>query len=392
MDNQEIKIQAKAILEEIIAIRRHIHEHPELSFQETNTALFIEKKLNEFGINTVRCTPTGIVAVISPDNTYEKMECIALRADLDALPIKENTGLPYSSKNEGIMHACGHDVHTATLLGVAKLVQQNRNKLTKIVKFIFQPGEELLPGGASLMIKESVLNNPKVDKIIALHVFPELEVGKVGFKSGMYMASTDELHITIKGKGGHAAMPHQVIDPIVIASSIVLNLQQIVSRKCDPKIPCVLSFGHFEGIGATNVIPDAVHLKGTFRTMDEIWRNEAHLFIKKQIEEMSTSMGGKAVVDIRKGYPFLVNDEQTTENAREIATKLIGAENVVELPIRMTAEDFSYYSQEVPACFFRLGVRNEAKKAIYGVHNSQFAVDEEAMLTGMIVFLGVVFN
>ncbi|MEO9258535.1 MAG: amidohydrolase [Crocinitomicaceae bacterium] len=391
MDNQEIKIQAKAILEEIIAIRRHIHEYPELSFQETKTALFVEKKLQEFGIKTVRCTPTGIVAVISPENTHEKMECIALRADLDALPIKENTGLPYSSKNEGVMHACGHDVHTATLLGVAKLVQQNRNKLTKIVKFIFQPGEELLPGGASLMIKEGVLNNPKVDRIIALHVFPELEVGKVGFKSGMYMASTDELHVTIQGKGGHAAMPHQVIDPIVIASSIVLNLQQIVSRKCDPKIPCVLSFGHFEGIGATNVIPDAVHLKGTFRTMDEAWRNEAHLLIKKQIEEMSIAMGGKAIVDIRKGYPFLVNDEQITESAREIAKKLIGADNVVELPIRMTAEDFSYYSQEVPACFFRLGVRNESIKAIYGVHNSQFAVDEEAMLTGMMVLLGIVF-
>jgi len=391
MDNQEIKTQAKAILEEIIAIRRQIHEYPELSFQETKTALFVEKKLQEFGIKTARCTPTGIVAIISPDNTAEKMECIALRADLDALPIKENTGLPYASKNEGIMHACGHDVHTATLLGVAKLVQQNRNKLTKIVKFIFQPGEELLPGGASLMIKAGVLNNPKVDRIIALHVFPELEVGKVGFKSGMYMASTDELHVTIEGKGGHAAMPYQVIDPIVIASSIVLNLQQIVSRKCDPKIPCVLSFGHFEGIGATNVIPDAVHLKGTFRTMDEAWRTEAHLLIQKQIEEMSIAMGGKAIVDIRKGYPFLVNDEQTTENAREITKKLIGAENVVELPIRMTAEDFSYYSQEVPACFFRLGVRNEAKKAIYGVHNSQFAVDEEAMLTGMIVFLGIVF-
>lgn len=391
MDNQEIKIQAKAILEEIIAIRRHIHEYPELSFQETNTALFVEKKLHEFGIDTVRCTPTGIVAIIYPENTHEKMECIALRADIDALPIKENTGLTYASKNDGIMHACGHDVHTATLLGVAKIVQQNRNKLTKIVKFIFQPGEELLPGGASLMIKEGVLNNPKVDRIIALHVFPELEVGKVGFKSGMYMASTDELHVTIEGKGGHAAMPHQVIDPIVIASSIVLNLQQIVSRKCDPKIPCVLSFGHFEGIGATNVIPDAVHLKGTFRTMDEAWRNEAHLLIKKQIEEMSIAMGGKAIVDIRKGYPFLVNDEKITENAREIAKKIIGADNVVELPIRMTAEDFSYYSQEVSACFFRLGVRNQAKKAIYGVHNNQFAVDEDAMLTGMIVFLGIVF-
>lgn len=392
MNQTTITEQTANILDEIIAIRRHIHQHPELSFEEFETANFVEKKLIEFGLTPARCTQTGLVATVYPENYNQNDGCIALRADMDALPIHEETNLPYASQNKGVMHACGHDVHTAILLGVAKIIQQNKNALKKAVKFIFQPGEETLPGGASLMIKENVLKNPTVEQIYGLHVFPELEVGKIGFKKGMYMASTDEIYITIHGKGGHGAMPHQNIDPIFIGSSIVLNLQSIVSRKCDPKIPCVLSIGHFEAIGATNVIPNKAILKGTFRTMGEKWRAEAHQLIQEQVENMATSMGAKAEIEIKKGYPFLVNDKTITEKAQQNAEQLLGKENIVELPIRMTAEDFSYYSQEIPACFFRLGVRNEKINAVYGVHNSQFCIDEQAILVGMKAFLSIVFQ
>lgn len=392
MNNTEIKQQTAAILDEIIAIRRHIHQNPELSFKEIETANFVERKLQEFGLSSVRCTPTGVVATVFPENKIENTSCVALRADMDALPIQEETDLSFASKNTGMMHACGHDVHTATLLGVAKIVQQNKSKLKQAVKFIFQPGEEMLPGGASLMIKEGVLQNPKVNQIYALHVFPELNVGKVGFKSGMYMASTDEIYITVIGKGGHGAMPHQLVDPIFIASSIVVNLQAIVSRKCDPKIPSVLSIGHFEALGATNVVPNKAVLKGTFRTMDEKWRERAHQLIQQEVEKIASAHGAKAVIEIRKGYPFLVNDEKTTEKTCLLAQSILGVENVVELPIRMTAEDFSYYTQTIPACFFRLGVRNDEINAVYGVHHSKFKIDEQAILVGMDVFLKIVFS
>jgi amidohydrolase len=391
MDKQEISKQIQAILDEIIGFRRYIHQHPELSFEEYETATFVEQKLAEWGIVSKRMAKTGVVATIYPNQQENTNTCIAFRADLDALPIQEETYLPYASQKKGIMHACGHDVHTAILLGVAKLTHQNKANLLRAVKFIFQPGEEKLPGGASLMIEEGVLTTPKVEQIFALHVFPELASGKIGVKSGMYMASTDEIYITVEGKGGHGAMPHQNIDPVLIGSAIVLNLQQIVSRKCDPKIPSVLSFGRFEALGASNVIPDVAYLQGTFRTMDEKWRQEAHQLIEAQVQAIAQSYGGNAHVEIKKGYPFLVNDFQSTLHVQAIAGQLLGEDQVIQLPIRMTAEDFSFYSQNVPACFFRLGVRNEEIQAIYGVHNSKFAVDENAIETGMKIFLGIVF-
>ncbi len=386
----QIKEITKEILEEIIAIRRHIHQNPELSFQEHKTSIFIQEKLTEYGVSFENnIVDTGIVALITPNTPTEK--CIALRADMDALPIQEANDVSYKSLNEGIMHACGHDVHSAMLLGVAKALSQLKDKLTVSVKLIFQPGEEKLPGGASLMIKENVLENPTVSEIYALHVFPELEVGKIGLKSGMYMASCDEIRMTVKGKGGHGAMPHQNIDPILISSHLIIALQQIISRNCPPQIPSVLSFGRIEGLGATNVIPDEVKLEGTFRTMNEEWRSTAHKRIREQSEQLVQSMGGTIDVDIQVGYPYLENDPDLTEKARKKGISFLGEENVVDLPLRLTGEDFAYFSQKIPATFIRVGVRNEAKGIVYPVHNKNFDIDENAILIGMQTLLTQIF-
>ncbi|WP_070138242.1 M20 metallopeptidase family protein [Crocinitomix algicola] len=385
-----IKTESEAIFEEVVAIRRHIHSHPELSFKEFETSAFIAKKLSSWGIAFEdRIVETGIIALIEGQNSED--HCIGLRADMDALPIAEESNASYKSQNEGIMHACGHDVHTAILLGTAKILYGNRHLLKTKVKLIFQPGEEQLPGGANLMIKEGALENPKVDEIYALHVFPELEVGKVGLKEGMYMASCDEIRITVNGKGGHGAMPHQNIDPILIASHLIVSLQQVVSRNCPPTIPSVLSFGRIEGLGATNVIPDTVSIEGTFRTMNEEWRKEAHVKIKRIANHLVEGMGGTVDVDIQVGYPYLENDAAVTRKAKEKCISFFGEDNVVDLPLRMTGEDFAYYSQKIPATFIRIGVRNEAKGIIYPVHNKRFDIDENALKIGIQTLLSQVF-
>lgn len=377
------------IFDDVVMFRRHIHQHPELSFQETETADFIEKQLSELTFS--RYCKTGLSTTILANHT-DHNSCIALRADIDALPIVEKTDLPFASKNYGVMHACGHDMHTAILMGVAKIVQRHRDKLSKNVKFIFQLGEEKLPGGASMMIDAGVLENPKVDEMYGLHVFPELETGKVGFRSGPYMASCDEIYVTIHGKGGHAALPHKIIDPIFIASQIVTQAQSIVSRCADPTIPSVLSFGHFEAIGSTNIIPENAILKGTFRTMNEVWRAQAHQLFRDLVQNTVDSYGAKADVKIEIGYPFLVNHERTTSYAKNIAENVLGMDNVIELPIRMTAEDFSYYSQKVPATFFRLGVTPIHSDSYFGLHNNKFNPDEAAMKVGMKTMLSIVFG
>lgn len=378
--------ETKNLLAEIVAIRQHLHQHPELSFEEYQTAEFISNKLNDWGIAHKKgVVKTGIIAQIEPNKPVDK--CIALRADIDALPIQEANEVTYKSQNNGVMHACGHDVHSAILMGTAKILNQHKDKLNSSVKLIFQPGEEKLPGGASLMIKEGVLENPKVDEIYALHVFPELEVGKIGLKSGMYMASCDEIRMTIKGKGGHGAMPHQIIDPILISSHLIVSLQQIVSRKCPPTIPSVLSFGRIEGLGATNVIPNEVKLEGTFRTMDENWRKEAHEHIRTISYDLVKSMGGGIEIDIQVGYPYLENNPALTQKAAQKAISFFGEDRVIDLPLRMTGEDFAYYSQKIPATFIRIGVKNEAKGIIYPVHNNRFDIDNEALAIGMQTFL-----
>lgn len=382
---ENIRNKATALYDKIRETREYLHANPELSYEEFKTMEFVYERLTDIGLSPMKNVGgTGVTALISNDKFDENTPCIALRADLDALPIQEQNDVPYCSTNKGVMHACGHDVHTSVLLGVAEILTSMKDELSQPVKLIFQPGEEKNPGGATLMIKDGVLQNPEVKKMYALHVFPELPAGEVGFKEGLYMASCDEIHLTIHGKGGHGAMPHQCIDPIVIGASLITQLQQIVSRACDPKVPCVLSFGHFEAIGATNVIPDKAHLKGTFRTMNEEWRAEAHHLIQERTISLVESYGAKAELEISKGYPFLMNDSKVTAEHREKVIDALGQQHVHELPIRMTAEDFSYYSQEVPVCFYRLGVRNEEKGIIYGVHHPKFDIEPTALITGMI--------
>lgn len=378
-----IQNKAAALLERAIEHRVHLHQNPELSFEEYKTMDYVSDVLTQLGIQHEKgIAGTGVVAYLQGRFDIETPH-VVLRADLDALPILEQTGAVYASKKEGVMHACGHDVHTATLLAAIEILKSCENDLKHPVMFVFQPGEEKAPGGASLMIAEGVLRKRPVKSMYALHVFPELEFGKVGFKSGLYMASCDEVHITVKGKGGHAAMPHACIDPIQIGAELVRNLPLALHRNCDPKIPMVFSIGHFEALGATNVIPDTAHIKGTFRTMNEEWRAEALEQIKCYCEALSQSSRAEVELKIVHGYPYLENNPEVTEELRAKAITQLGEDRVVELPIRLTAEDFSFYSQEVPCCFFRLGVRNEEKGIVYGVHHPKFDIDHRAMQTGM---------
>lgn len=375
-----VQQEAKNIAQEIIEIRRHLHAHPELSFQEYNTSAFIEKHLQSLKISYSKIAGTGLLALIEGKNPTKKT--IALRADIDALPIVEANDVPYKSTVEGVMHACGHDVHTSSLLGTAKILQTLKDNFEGTIKLLFQPGEEKMPGGASLMIKEGALTNPAPESIIGQHVMPFIPVGKVGFRSGMYMASTDELYFTVKGKGGHGAMPEKNIDPVLITSHIIVALQQVVSRNCDPKVPCVLSFGKVIANGATNIIPDEVKVEGTFRTMDEAWRAEAHKKMIKIAEGIAEAMGGVCEFTVLNGYPFLKNDPPLTNRAKKNAIEYLGEDNVVDLDLWMAAEDFSYYSQQVPACFYRLGTRNEEKGIISSVHTPTFDIDEKALEIG----------
>jgi amidohydrolase len=387
-----IQNKSQEIFKEVVAIRRHLHQHPELSFKEFETSKFVQSILDKWGINySTGIAGTGIIGIIAPSHKQVN-KCIGLRADLDALPIQEENETSYCSKNNGIMHACGHDVHTSMLLGALKIINENKEDLDCTVKFIFQPGEEKLPGGASLMINEGVLENPKVDEIYALHVFPELEVGKIGLRGGMYMASCDEIYMTVKGKGGHGAMPHQNIDPILTSAHILTALQQIISRQCPPTIPSVLSFGKIEGLGATNIIPNDVRLEGTFRTMNEDWRNTAHQLIEKQVTDIAHSFGATVDINIIKGYPFLQNDIKLTEKASFKLTAHFGIENVIKLPLRMTGEDFAFFAQKIPATFIRVGVKNETKGIIHPVHNSKFDIDERALNIGIETLLNLIYN
>lgn len=377
----ELTKGAEELYQWTVDIRRHLHRHPELSFQEYKTADFIEQKLREAGITQFeRKANTGISGIIEGKSGGP---VIALRADIDALPIQEQNTHGFQSENPGCMHACGHDVHTASLLGTLRLLRQFKDHLKGSVKFIFQPGEERLPGGAKLMIAEGVLENPRVQSMYGQHVMPLIDSGKVGFRSGLYMASADELYIRIKGKGGHAAHPHQNIDPVAVAAQVITSLQQLVSRLSKPAVPTVLSIGKVIANGATNIIPDEVYMEGTLRTFNEEWRMKAHEHIVHICHSVCDAFGATAEVDIRKGYPFLHNDEALSERSKEWAIELLGKEKVVDLEIWPAGEDFAYYSQELPSCFYRLGTRNEAKGITHMLHTPRFDADEEAFKTGI---------
>jgi amidohydrolase len=381
MLKEKIKSLAKAYKEEVIQTRRHLHANPELSFHEYKTAAYVKERLEEIGITKIESkADTGWAALIEGRNPGKNT--LALRADMDALPIIETNDVSYKSQNPGVMHACGHDAHTASLLGAAKILNEIKDQFEGTIKLIFQPGEEVAPGGASLMIRDKVLENPAPSGIIGQHVMPLIPVGKVGFRPGIYMASADELYITVKGKGGHGAMPETLIDPVLIASHMIVALQQVVSRAASPKIPSVLSFGRVEALGATNVIPNEVKIQGTFRTLDEPWRAKAHEKMLQIAHGIVEGMGGELHFEIRKGYPFLKNEPEMTARAKHAAQDYLGEENVLDLDIWMAAEDFAFYSQIVDGCFYRLGTRNEAKGIISGVHTPTFDIDEDALEIG----------
>lgn len=377
----KIKQLAKDYATEVVANRRYLHTNPELSFQEYNTAKFVAQKLKDIGLTPQEgIANTGVVALIEGRNPSSKV--IGLRADMDALPIFEKNDVPYKSQNEGVMHACGHDVHTSSLLGTAKILHQLRNEFEGTVKLVFQPAEEKAPGGASIMIKEGVLENPSPASMLGQHVAPNVPVGKIGFREGMYMASTDEIYMTIKGKGGHGAMPDQLIDPVLIASHVIVSLQQIISRNRKPANPSVLSFGRFIADGVTNVIPNEVTIQGTFRCMDEEWREDGLRRMKKMAEGITEAMGGVCEFEIVKGYPFLKNHPELTRRIKAEATAYMGAENIIDLDLWMAGEDFAFYSQVVDSCFYRLGTRNEARGIVSGVHTPTFDIDEAALEIG----------
>jgi len=388
MLKEKIQQLAKQYAEEFKAVRQHIHAYPELSYKEFETSKFVQQKLQGWNIPFEIKATTGVVGLIQGKNPGKKV--IALRADMDALPITEENNVPYKSLNQGVMHACGHDVHTTCLLGAAKILSELKEEWEGTVKLIFQPGEEKNPGGASLMIKDGVLENPKPEKIFALHVHPGMEVGQFSFRGGMIMASADEIYITIKAKGGHAASPHLTADTILIASHLIISLQQIVSRNNNPFNPSVLSITAFNGGNTTNVIPSEVKLMGTFRAMNEDWRFKAHELIKKQTVELTKMMGAEADIIIDVGYPFVLNDEQLNVVARKKAEEYAGTVNVTETELRMGAEDFAYYSHQMPACFFRLGAGNKVKGITSGVHTPTFNIDEGAIEAGigMMAWLG----
>jgi amidohydrolase len=378
---QKVRDLASAMKAELVAIRRHLHAHPELSYNEHNTADYVSNQLTAVGLEHSRISVTGITGILKgrkPGNG----PVIALRADMDALPIHELNEVPYISTNQGVMHACGHDFHMTSLLGTLRILKALEAEFSGEVKFIFQPAEELAPGGALMMINDGVLENPRPLNIIGQHVMPELPAGKIGFHSGMYMASVDEIYLTITGKGGHAAAPHQVIDPVIISSEILVMLQQLVSRRTNPLLPAVLSFGRFIADGVHNVIPDKVTIDGTLRTMDEKWRREAHELIRSTITEYATSMGAQADVYIKEGYPVLYNDPALTADTRKWTETFLGKEQVVDIPKWMAGEDFARYSHLLDACFYRLGVQYPSEEKVTPLHTATFDPDEEALVTG----------
>lgn len=376
-----IKHLAEEYFDEIVEIRRHLHRNPELSQEEFGTMQYVADKLRGFGLSPrTGIGKTGVMAMIEGRNP--KSYCVALRADYDALPLEECTGLPFASKNKGVMHACGHDMHTSSLLGAAKILTTMKDRFEGSVMLIFQPSEEKYPGGAFMMMEDGVFSERTPNEIYAFHCLPEMECGRIGMRKGKYMASTDELYLTVKGKGGHGGTPNLDIDPIVIASHIIVAMQQIVSRNADPTMPTILSFGKMVGLGRTNIIPDEVKIEGTIRTFDEKWRLDAHQRITSIAKGLAESMGGSCDVFIDFGYPYVFNDDDCTQRTHDNGVEYFGAENVDWLNLRMTAEDFAFFAQKIPACYYRIGVHIK-DTPITNLHRPNLMIDENSIRNAM---------
>ena len=392
IDQQHLISKFKAVFEKMCDYREHLHIHPELSYKEFKTAKFVKQTLKSIGLTDIQSIGgTGVITTIYAKHHSKKDKCIAFRADLDALPIQELNDVKYKSQNEGVMHACGHDVHTSILLGLAEVLWSFKDKLPQSVKLIFQPGEEVNPGGANLIIDGGGLKNPEVSKIFALHVFPDFEFGNCGFREGLYMASSDELHVTIKGKGGHGALKGQTINPMFMGAEFIIAAERYINTNSPKDTPSVINFGRFEALGSTNVIPEQALIKGTFRTMNEKWRTVAKAKLKDIAKKISEKYGGHIDLNISQGYPFLKNDPELTRSVKNLASITIGKDKVHDLELRMTAEDFAFYSHIVPVCFFRLGVGNISKGITYNVHHARFDIEPKSMYTGLEVFSSIAF-
>lgn len=385
----KIKALSNGIHQDIVQVRRHLHQYPELSFREYNTAAYIRSHLDNIGVSWRPIADTGVLAIIEGRSPGGRT--VALRADIDALPIHELNDVEYSSKNDGVMHACGHDFHTSSLLGTARIIHECRNDFAGTVKLLFQPGEEVLPGGATLMIKQGALQHPAPSAVIGQHAMPRIPAGKIGIRKGKHMASMDAIYVRIVGKGGHGAEPHNVVDPVLVASHLVVALQQIVSRKASPKEPCVLSFGKVIANGAVNVIPDEVYMEGTFRAMNETWREQALALIANMAEKLASSMGAQCTLRIERGYPLLINEERLTANIRQDAIDYLGEANVLDEEIWMASEDFAYYSQVTDSCFYLCGVGNAEKGVTSTLHSPTFNIDENVlgMSTGLMAYFAM---
>jgi amidohydrolase len=393
MNPEQLQQQLQALVPQIVAWRRQLHMHPEPSFKEYETMAYVSSVLSTYGIaHQKEIAGTGIVAYIAASHHDSQTPCLALRADLDALPIQEQNEVPYKSQVPGWMHACGHDVHTSILLGTAVLLQAHKENLKRPVKLIFQPGEEQNPGGASLMIDAGVLENPRVEELVALHVYPELPVGKIGLKEGLYMASSDEIHVEIEGVGGHGALPARFVNPIDVAIAWMQACQQFVKGNCPSAVPQVLTFGRFEALGSTNVVSATASVKGTFRTMDETWRAAVKSALQEKASEVAAQFGAKINVSIGEGYPFLMNDPILTNKVKGILADTIGPAQIETLGLRMTAEDFAFYSHHRPVCFFRLGTGFADKASNPAVHHPQFDIDENALEVGVKCMLAIALS
>ncbi len=389
-----IQVLAQKYYGDTVALRRHLHQHPELSYHEFKTQTFISETLKSYGIPHRYIANTGILALIESAKNAEK-QTTALRSDHDALPIFEANDISYKSKNAGVMHACGHDAHTAMNLTATRILWELRDKFEGTVKILFQPAEEFVKpdgtSGADMMINDGALMSPKPHSIVAQHVNPYLDFGKIALKSGNMMASVDTIKIRVMGQGGHGAQPHLCIDPVVVACQIVLALQHIVSRKANPMDATVLSIGRISGGVAFNVIPQDVELLGTLRAYNETWRYEAHEHISRIATSVAQAFGATADCVIERGIPFLPNDEVVTERIKKAAVAYLGAENVLPIEAAMTGEDFAVYAQQMPACFYWLGVRNEAEGITSGLHADTMNIDERALEvgSGLMAYLGI---